>query len=143
MANCDLSGDFQEFRFVYGPFRVPDMLSRKRKKTKLNAIGICRQNCTFFLLLPQSRGNLVCFFYQEEWQMEVVGMIFAGMLKSKMDRDLKGILKCNASERRNLDSFQGTKITYKTSKTIENCRAMISIKIGKGSSSFRWQREDR
>lgn len=67
MANYGLSGDFQEFRFVYEPFRVPDMLSRKRKKTKLNAIGICRQNCIFFLLLPQSRGNLVCFFYQEEW----------------------------------------------------------------------------
>lgn len=51
MVNYSLSGDFQEFRFVYVLLRVPDMLSRERKKTQPNALEICPPE---LYLLPYS-----------------------------------------------------------------------------------------
>ena len=45
-------------------------------------------------------------------------------------RDLKEILKCNLSERRNLDTFQGTKIIY----TWDPWRTMKKESYGKNEN---------
>lgn len=85
-VNCGLSGDFHELRFVYLLLRVPDILSRKRKRTGLMPEGFAPRTVSSSLFCPSLEAAFSVFFYQEEWLSDRSGwMIVGGILKSKLN----------------------------------------------------------
>lgn len=77
--------------------------------------GFAPRTVSSSLFCPSLEAAFLVFFYQEEWLSDRSGWNDCWWdTKIKVElRDFKGIHQCNSSERRNLNSFQRTKITYK------------------------------
>lgn len=117
------------------------------RKQSVMPWGFAPRTLSSSFFCPSLEAARSIFFCQEEWLSDRSGWNGCWQVtKIKVGwRDLKGILECNSSERRNLNSFQGTKMTYKWDPwgTVENCGVMARTKIGKGPSSFKWEKKSQ
>lgn len=78
---------------------------------------ICPRILSSSFFCPRVETALSIFSVKKnDFQVDVAGRIVGKMLKSKVDekilREYLNIIKRNSSERRNLNSFQGSKILY-------------------------------